>query len=79
MENLYCVLVWADISDTDPQVHFVVAATEHKAKVIAKKEAISFLKECGFSRFDSDYFSTEVTLVTNAVDSSGNQYTVKAV
>ena len=77
--NLYCVLVWADISNIDPQVHFVVADTEHKAKVAAKEETISFLKECGFSRFDSDYFSTEVTLVTNAVDSSGNQYTVKAV
>jgi hypothetical protein len=77
--NLYCVLVWTDISNIDPQVHFVVADTQHKATVIAKKEAISFLKECGFSRFDSDYFSTEVTLVTNAVDSSGNQYTVKAV
>jgi len=72
-------LVWADISNIDPQVHFVVADTEHKAKVAAKEETISFLKECGFSRFDSDYFSTEVTLVTNAVDSSGNQYTVKAV
>lgn len=77
--NLYCVLVWTGVSDIDPQVHFVVAETQHKAKVTAKEETISFLKECGFSRFDSDYFSTEVTLVTNAVDSSGNQYTVKAV
>ncbi len=77
--NLYCVLVWTDISNIDPQVHFVVADTQHKATVIAKKEAISFLKECGFSRFDSDYFSTEVTLVTNAVDSNGNHYAVEAV
>lgn len=77
--NLYCVLVWAGVSDTDPQVYFVVADTEHKAKATAKEKAISFLKECGFSRFDSDYFSTEVTLVTNAIDSNGNQYVVKAV
>ncbi len=77
--NLYCVLVWTGISDTDPQVHFVVAETQHKAKVIAKEEAISFLKEYGFSRFDSDYFLTEVVLVTTAIDSNGNQYTVKAV
>ena len=77
--NLYCVLVWTGFSDTDPQVHFVVANTQHKATVIAKEEAISFLKECGFSRFDSDCFSTEVTLVTNAVDSNGNHYAVEAV